>query len=492
MSAKIFSFLRPNAAPRDWSAVELGEFYRVESVLIQTGLQAVSARGLTDEGEPWFVFCRAEDDEVIIHFARIDGRYVISAPAYCGNAEGADFRALVRGIIERHPALRPRPNGDNLFLHPTALLVVLVTSALLKSSHAAEAAPIQPAAADPVETKYRGIVPAAISVAFAPGAMAHDLPQETLILAALAARLTAPLHSEPLTIVVPASAGLPEFPEQPSARPVNASLLDESRDVAGADSLAPASLIQPVTSPPAKAMSSLLVNVPLTDTLAHPLSPADDLVALTTRGEPATQAAALSESNSHLSTVTLVASMVDSAASAPHVSLSTLIAIPKADIDLLRALGASDNVAYLSTVPATLSTVLNSGMHKAASPVAALSHVDATAQTPAHPASTAVVAAPEAVPMAPASGAVMPHVNEATTTATGSVLSGVLAAVQAFQAVETHPVVLITDHSAIFYDAAPITTNLPAVKSITFDLGDGFSVSLVGLPAELAHASVHA
>jgi len=37
-----------------------------------------------------------DDDEVIIHFARIHGRYVISSPAYCGDAAGYDFRALVR------------------------------------------------------------------------------------------------------------------------------------------------------------------------------------------------------------------------------------------------------------------------------------------------------------------------------------------------------------------------------------------------------------
>jgi len=86
-------FLRRRRAPRDWTAQELAEFYRVESILIQAGLWVVSARGLSDEGEPWFVFCRADDDEVIIHFARIDGRYVICAPAYGENATGHDFRA---------------------------------------------------------------------------------------------------------------------------------------------------------------------------------------------------------------------------------------------------------------------------------------------------------------------------------------------------------------------------------------------------------------
>src|ERR1700679_2865790 len=102
MTAQVFSFLRRGPAPRDWTSPELAEFYRVESFLIQAGLWVVSARGLSDEGEPWFVFCRADDDEVIIHFARIDGRYVICAPAYGENAAGHDFRALVKGLIERN------------------------------------------------------------------------------------------------------------------------------------------------------------------------------------------------------------------------------------------------------------------------------------------------------------------------------------------------------------------------------------------------------
>ncbi len=59
MTAKVLPFLRRRAELRDWSAQELAEFYRVESVLIQAGLRVTSARGLTDEGEPWFVFCRA-------------------------------------------------------------------------------------------------------------------------------------------------------------------------------------------------------------------------------------------------------------------------------------------------------------------------------------------------------------------------------------------------------------------------------------------------
>src|SRR5665213_3322543 len=143
MSGRVLSFLRRNVLP-DWSTRELAEFYRVESALLQAGLLVFSDRGVTDEGDPWFVFCRAEDDEVIVHFARIGGRYLISAPAYGGDVTGYDFRALVCGLVERHPILQPARQRDNVTLHPSALLVVLVASALLKMAHTAEAASARP------------------------------------------------------------------------------------------------------------------------------------------------------------------------------------------------------------------------------------------------------------------------------------------------------------------------------------------------------------
>jgi hypothetical protein len=67
----------------------------------------------------------------------------------------------------------------------------------------------------------------------------------------------------------------------------------------------------------------------------------------------------------------------------------------------------------------------------------------------------------------------------------------VLAIVGQFQAIEIHPALVLTANAAIFYDAAVVDANLSAVASVTYNFGDGFSISLVGLPAELAHAGAH-
>jgi len=141
--AQIVSLLRHPRLGRlgrqsqDWSQQELAEFYRVEAALVQAGIRIESERGLTDEGDPWLVFCRAEDGETFIHFARIDGEYLIAGPAYEGVSKGWDFPSLVRDLISRHPTVQPttrRPS--NLFMHPAALLIAVVGTAFFKTSEA--------------------------------------------------------------------------------------------------------------------------------------------------------------------------------------------------------------------------------------------------------------------------------------------------------------------------------------------------------------------
>ena len=139
MAAQVLSFFQrsPRYAPvpADWSQQELAEFYRVESALIRAGIRVGTDRGVSDENEPWFVFYRSDDGEVVIHFARIDGEYVIAGPAYEEIARGFDFSALVRNMVARHPLIR-RSDSNNLSIHPAALLVAVVGTAFFKTGEA--------------------------------------------------------------------------------------------------------------------------------------------------------------------------------------------------------------------------------------------------------------------------------------------------------------------------------------------------------------------
>ncbi|TXM67707.1 hypothetical protein FV218_19070 [Methylobacterium sp. WL69] len=153
----ILSFFRPAPVARgDWSQREIAEFYRVEAALTQAGLRITTDRGLTDEGDPWFVFCRFDGD-VILHFARIDDLYVVASEAFERPLQGPDFRALLNAVASEHPTLVPIPRQNaqgkagNLVLHPAALLAAIVATVAFQlaggDAMAGELASEEPAAA---------------------------------------------------------------------------------------------------------------------------------------------------------------------------------------------------------------------------------------------------------------------------------------------------------------------------------------------------------
>ncbi|KQQ27238.1 hypothetical protein ASF53_19660 [Methylobacterium sp. Leaf123] len=142
----VIPFFRPASARQgNWSQQELAEFYRVEAALLRAGFSIASDHGLSDEGEPWFVFCRPDGD-AIIHFAKIDGSYLIASEALDRPVRGTDFRTLIDQIARLHPHLLPIPatgTGTTLVVHPAALLAALVAAAAMSlSSEDAHAGPL--------------------------------------------------------------------------------------------------------------------------------------------------------------------------------------------------------------------------------------------------------------------------------------------------------------------------------------------------------------
>jgi hypothetical protein len=135
-NALILPFFSRSPRSNDWSPQEIAEFYRVESALVQSGLSVTTDRGISDEGDPWFVFCRADNDEVIAHFARIDHEYVVASSFQRCPVRGRNFRALMRDVMDLHPLMMPvkRKAGQNVYLHPSALLLALLASAYFHSS----------------------------------------------------------------------------------------------------------------------------------------------------------------------------------------------------------------------------------------------------------------------------------------------------------------------------------------------------------------------
>ena len=76
---------KANLIPRsglasDWSLMELSIFDQAKRSLKSQGVDIEIDWGLTDEGDPWLIFCYGEAAELLCHFARIDNEYIACVP----------------------------------------------------------------------------------------------------------------------------------------------------------------------------------------------------------------------------------------------------------------------------------------------------------------------------------------------------------------------------------------------------------------------------
>lgn len=280
MAAQVLSFFQrsPRLAPAfaDWSQQELAEFYRVESALIRAGIRVGTDRGMSDENEPWFVFYRADDGEVVIHFARIDGEYLIAGPAYEEIARGFDFSSLVRNMVARHPLVRRPDSGGNLSIHPAALLVAVVGTAFFKTGEARAAETGATNSHSPHAAHARPtLLSSSSSAGLTGGAAPMALPQSgydsvqvpanqaVLILAAALLASDYAVDSSSLDpaahAAISAAAAALDFGAPASARPAD-----------GETIAPPTTHATVVENGPAQTVSSVLSLVALLSTLPHP------------------------------------------------------------------------------------------------------------------------------------------------------------------------------------------------------------------------------
>ena len=132
---------KPVALVRDWTQAELAQFYRVEWALSQAGISVDTDRGLSDEGDPWFAFCRASDGEVVVHIAREGQTYLLAGFLSDRIQRGRDFGQLVERLLAEHPAKSIDKRGEsNVVMHPATLLALLVSIAFLQSNEGKAAA----------------------------------------------------------------------------------------------------------------------------------------------------------------------------------------------------------------------------------------------------------------------------------------------------------------------------------------------------------------
>src|SRR5215831_11638141 len=127
MASQVVAFLRRSTRTDDWTREELAELYRIEHALVQANVRLETDRGLSDEGDPWFVFCRV-DGEILVHISRFDGQYRLHSPGLSNPLVGHSFAELAKSftkIVPMQVSLQRR-DGAQLFVHPAAMLAVIV------------------------------------------------------------------------------------------------------------------------------------------------------------------------------------------------------------------------------------------------------------------------------------------------------------------------------------------------------------------------------
>lgn len=138
MGAVVFAFGEGRSSHRPWQNHELAEFYRAIDILGRAGLVVVPDMGISDEGDPWFAFCRGDTGDVIVHIARIDGLLVATSIASKEIIRGAEMRNIIDAVTRIAPLGMPVADADRrLFLHPAVVLTAFIAAALAFTKQAA-------------------------------------------------------------------------------------------------------------------------------------------------------------------------------------------------------------------------------------------------------------------------------------------------------------------------------------------------------------------
>jgi len=101
--ANVSYLQQPSSLPASvtgWSNQELADLYRTQRILALAGVTTHVDRGVTDEGDPWFVFLDSQN-EVLVHFSRFDGAYLVTSQMQDAPIKGDSLQDLVAEFSSR-------------------------------------------------------------------------------------------------------------------------------------------------------------------------------------------------------------------------------------------------------------------------------------------------------------------------------------------------------------------------------------------------------
>jgi hypothetical protein len=151
----VLPFIARMRASSDWTPAERARLEDLAQHFADHTLSVEAVFGVTEEGDPWCVVKDANED-VLVHVARIGGRFVIHYAASDTIDEGADLQAaLSERLGEAASSTDNVVDGPfGLDRHAQILAALLIVSAFFhdtqaKAAEAHPATPQQPPAPEP-------------------------------------------------------------------------------------------------------------------------------------------------------------------------------------------------------------------------------------------------------------------------------------------------------------------------------------------------------
>ena len=123
----------------DWTNQELADLYRAHALIqaAQPGLE--SDRGVSDEGDPWFVIGKSNGD-VLVQICRINRTYILDSVSLPHVLSGINFNALVEDFLSTVTENREKKTGPanvvrlsrggTVCLHPSMMIAALIWTLL--------------------------------------------------------------------------------------------------------------------------------------------------------------------------------------------------------------------------------------------------------------------------------------------------------------------------------------------------------------------------
>jgi hypothetical protein len=91
----VLSFIRAVARTGQWTSQEKAELFRLSDALSAENVEIETASGISDAGDPWFVIYHAGTGDILVHVARIAGKFIVHEMSRDLLVEGDDLRRLL-------------------------------------------------------------------------------------------------------------------------------------------------------------------------------------------------------------------------------------------------------------------------------------------------------------------------------------------------------------------------------------------------------------